>query len=138
MLIKDMNDTYELLNIQKALSEINPDEVHLNTVVRPPAEIYAEPIRYAELLFAKRILGENAQVIHPFHRKKAMKGKDTNESIMEMVKRRPLTITDIANVLGISSLNAQKMIDKLKKEGRLKEKTYKGKEYYSFQLQEKI
>jgi Mn-dependent DtxR family transcriptional regulator len=49
-----------------------------------------------------------------------------------MTKRRPVTIVDIANVIGISVANTQQMIKGLKAKGKLKEKQYQKEKYYSY------
>jgi len=51
-----------------------------------------------------------------------------------MAKRRPLTIIDIANVIGISEVNAKQWVNSLKEAGNLKERQYKEKKYYSCHL----
>jgi DNA-binding IscR family transcriptional regulator len=50
-------------------------------------------------------------------------------------KRRPLTIIDIANVIGISEVNAEQWVNNLKEAGKLKERQYKEKKYYSCPLE---
>jgi hypothetical protein len=45
-----------------------------------------------------------------------------------------LTIVDIANVIGISEVNAEEWVNSLKEAGKLKERQYKEKKYYSCPL----
>ncbi|MCG2721919.1 MAG: radical SAM protein, partial [Thermodesulfovibrionales bacterium] len=50
MLIKGLNDNAEeLLCMRNAISEIQPDRVHLNTVVRPPSLLSAKPLNREEM-----------------------------------------------------------------------------------------
>jgi DNA-binding transcriptional regulator GbsR (MarR family) len=49
-----------------------------------------------------------------------------------MTKRRPLTVIDISNVLGMSETNAARIIERLKAAGAVKEKHYGTKDYYIF------
>jgi wyosine [tRNA(Phe)-imidazoG37] synthetase (radical SAM superfamily) len=58
--------------------------------------------------------------------------KDGEEAIVEMTKRRPMTVSDIASVLGISDRNAEKWVSDLKKAGKLSIKQYKNQHFYSF------
>jgi wyosine [tRNA(Phe)-imidazoG37] synthetase (radical SAM superfamily) len=133
MLIRGFNDDAgSLSEIRNAISAIGPDKVYLNTVVRPPSEKYAKPLNRKEMLAVKRILGRNCEVIAGFHGRKIAETKDVAEAIVEMAKRRPLTITDIANVLGISDTNAQEWVKGLLAAKKLRERLYKGKKYYSF------
>lgn len=133
MLVKDFNDDAEsLLDIRNAISEIRPEKVYLNTVVRPPAENFAKPLNSNEMLSAKGILDQNCEVIAEFRGHKTDETKDVEEAIVAMTKRRPVTITDIANVLGISDANAERWANDLEKAGKLSIKHYKNQHFYSF------
>jgi wyosine [tRNA(Phe)-imidazoG37] synthetase (radical SAM superfamily) len=133
MLIKNFNDNIkELLRIKNAISEIQPDRVYLNTVVRPPSEIYAKPLDRDEMMAVKNFLDKSCEVIAEFHGQKVGEVQNVEDAIVEMTKRRPVTIVDIANVIGISVANAQQMIKGLKAKGKLKEKQYQKKKYYSY------
>jgi Fe-S oxidoreductases len=131
MLVKGVNDSKaELSRMKIAISEINPDKVHLNTVVRPPSEIYAEPLSHTEMIDIKNFFGEGCEIIAESSKHSAGTFRDVEESIIRMAKRRPVTIIDIADVIGISGTNAEKMIEGLKSRGKLKEVFHKGEKYY--------
>jgi wyosine [tRNA(Phe)-imidazoG37] synthetase (radical SAM superfamily) len=136
MLVKDFNDSRdELLFLRKAASEICPDKIYLNTVVRPPSEIYAKPLSQDEMISVKKYFDQRCEVITEFHGQKVEEAQNVEEAIIEMTKRRPLTITDIANVLGISEANAAKWVNGLKESGKLKERQYKGERYYTYTVE---
>ena len=126
------NDMQELSRMKKAISEIRPDKVYLNTVTRPPSEVYAKPLSPAEMIAIKDYLGGTCEVIAEFHKKQSLEVKDIEGSIIEMTKRRSLTVTDIADVLGISETNAESMLERLMAEGTVTEKQYGTKNYYIF------
>ncbi|KPJ98213.1 MAG: hypothetical protein AMK71_11765 [Nitrospira bacterium SG8_35_4] len=133
MLIKDFNDSPdELLRIRNAISGIQPDKVHLNTVVRPPSEICARQLSIDEMKAVRNFLDKRCEVIAAPHIKRSREHKDVEGSIIEMTKRRPLTITDIANVLGISEVNAESILERLQAEGTLIERKRGKKDYYIF------
>lgn len=133
MLIKNFNDnTEELSRIKITISDIQPDRVYLNTVVRPPSEIYAKPLDRDEMMAVKNFLDRSCEVITEFHGQKVGEVQNVGDAIVEMTKRRPVTIIDIANVIGISVANAQQMIKGLKSKGKLKEKQYQKEKYYSY------
>ncbi len=135
MLVKNFNDnTEELLRIKNAISEIQPDRVYLNTVVRPPSEIYAKPLGRDEMMAVKKILDKSCKVIAEFHDQTVGEVQNVEDAIVEMAKRRPLTIIDIANIIGISEVNAKQWVNSLKEAGKLKERQYKEKKYYSCPL----
>ena len=132
MLIKGYNDdSKELLQIKKALSEIQPDKIHLNTVIRPPSEKYASSLNADEMKAARDLLGESCEIIAEFHGKGYVGNQDLKGAIIEMTKRRPVTITDIANLFGLSEANATKMMQGLNVKGSIREIKYKEKRYYS-------
>lgn len=133
MLIKGFNnDRQELSGIKKAVSEIRPDKVYLNTVVRPPSEIYAQPLSMDEMAAVKKFLDKRCEVIAESHKKRSQEDKDVEGLIIEMTRRRPLTVPDIANVLGMSEKNAESIIERLKTGASVTEKQYGKKSYYVF------
>jgi len=135
MLIKNFNDsTEELARIKNAISGIQPDRVYLNTVVRPPSELYAKPLNRYEMMAVKKFFDQNYEIIAEFHGQKVGEAQNVEDAIIEMTKRRPLTIIDIANVLGVAETNARTWINILKYSGKLQERQYKGERYYSYAI----
>jgi len=131
MLVKDYNnDAEELLRMRNAISEIQPDRVHLNTVIRPPSELFAKPLSREEMAAAKTILGENCEIVAGFHGHREGEALNVEDSIVEMAKRRPVTVVDIANVLGVSETNAEHMIRGLIQKNRIEKKQYHNETYY--------
>jgi wyosine [tRNA(Phe)-imidazoG37] synthetase (radical SAM superfamily) len=132
MLVKGFNDDQaELSRIKKALTEIRPDKIHLNTVIRPPSETCAHPLNSAEMTAIKYFISENCEIIAGFYGKRKREAQKIEGSIIEMTRRRPVTVIDIANVFGISEANALRMVECLKAGRKLKEVYYRGKKYYS-------
>lgn len=135
MLIKGFNDNAEeLLSLKNAVLDIRPDRVYLNTVVRPPAEIYAKPLCSDEMMIAKKYFDNHCEVIAEFHDHAVGEVQNVEEAIIEMAKRRPLSIIDIASVIGISEVNAEQWVNSMTEANKLKETQYKEKKYYSCPL----
>jgi wyosine [tRNA(Phe)-imidazoG37] synthetase (radical SAM superfamily) len=133
MLIKGFNDNpQELSKIKEAVSQIRPDEIHLNTVIRPPSEMYAEPLSIEKMTGIKEFFGKECEVIGEFHAKARKRTEDIRLYTLETTKRRPLTTIDIANIFGISEGNATMMIERLKTEGVVTERRHGTKKYYIF------
>jgi len=64
LLVKGINNTIEnYLNLYNALTQIRPNKIHINTVVRAPA-YKVEPLTFGELLEASRIINHGSQVIY--------------------------------------------------------------------------
>jgi wyosine [tRNA(Phe)-imidazoG37] synthetase (radical SAM superfamily) len=93
MLVQDLNDTEEALNdIAKGLEQIQPDEVHINMPVRPPAEVWVKPTNEEGIMRATAILGKIAQVIHPQEGKFDLSGSENIiEAIIGIVTRHPMS-----------------------------------------------
>jgi wyosine [tRNA(Phe)-imidazoG37] synthetase (radical SAM superfamily) len=133
MLIKGFNDDpQELSKIKKVVSQIMPDKIHLNTVIRPPSEMYAEPLNIEEMTGIKEFFGKECEVIGEFHAKARKRTEDIRLYTLETIKRRPLTTIDIANIFGISESNTAMMIERLKTEGVVTERRHGTKKYYIF------
>lgn len=64
MLVKGVND-YEsnYRSLHDALELIRADKVHINTVVREPSFGFAKPLNIEELILAKEIIGNDAELI---------------------------------------------------------------------------
>ncbi len=53
--------------MRNAISEIRPDRVHLNTVVRPPSLISAKPLNREEMAAVKKFPDEDCEIVAEFH-----------------------------------------------------------------------
>ncbi len=132
MLIKDMND--EQLNLDKlkmVVEKIAPDRIHLNTVARPPSEKYALPLSIKELQKIEKLFGDNAEIIASF---KAKRGSvyllDTERTILEVVKRRPVTLDDICSVTSLHRNEVLKYLDQLHRAKKVKLTEHDNRNYY--------
>ncbi|MBC7286781.1 MAG: radical SAM protein [Armatimonadetes bacterium] len=116
MLVEGLNTSDEDLKaLAEAIARIEPDRVQLGTVVRPPAEAFARPVSAERLQQAREILGPVAEIIGPPSSAAAQaKGdQDLAAAILELLRRRPCTLTDIAAGLGVHPNEAAKYVDQL-------------------------
>jgi len=94
----------ELAKAAKCVDRIKPDRIQLNTVTRPPAEKYAlgvSPGRLAELASTFRLPAEVIADFRGVHRQaEFVAGR---KEILDMLRRRPCSIDDIADGLGRKS-----------------------------------
>jgi len=57
-----MNDhDEEVFRMKQVLDEIQPEKIHLNTVIRPPAYAIAQPVGEERLKEIQKILGERSE-----------------------------------------------------------------------------
>jgi len=95
---KGINDVKEeLLRMKKVVDRIQPDLIHLNTVVRPPSENWAAPLGRKEMEEIKAFFGKSASIISEFDRHPSMVSEmHIKEEILKILKRRPLSLSDLS------------------------------------------
>jgi wyosine [tRNA(Phe)-imidazoG37] synthetase (radical SAM superfamily) len=121
----------ELGRMKEAIDQIRPDRIHLNTVVRPPAETWARPLSAEELEKIQAFLGERASVITEFdrHLLSGLEG-DRREEILKILRRRPLSVIDLSKGMGISLEELEGEIRPLVQEGKLRVRSVGDLVYY--------
>lgn len=132
MLVKAINDRAEAIDsLQEVLPELGCDKIQLNTVIRPPSETYARPLDFDEMLKIKKFLGERCEVIPRFSRRgqRAYK-KDVEHQILDLVGRRPVTVGDISEALGLHENEVIKYVETLAELGQVKAERFNSQFYY--------
>ena len=127
-----VNDSKEeLLRMKKAVDRIQPDRIHLNTVVRPPSEKWAAPLNQKEMEEIQVYFGEKASIITEFDRHpSSISGRDIKEEILEILKRRPLSLSDLSKGMGIPQNELDEYIKPLAQEGKIQTRIFGGSMYY--------
>jgi len=127
-----VNDSKEeLLRMKKAVDRIQPDRIHLNTVVRPPSEKWAAPLSQKEMEEIQVYFGEKASIITEFDRHpSSISGRDIKEEILEILKRRPLSLSDLSRGMGIPQNELDEYIKPLAQEGKIQTRIFGGSMYY--------
>jgi len=124
--------------IAAQIKKIKPDRVHINTVVRPPAEEFAAPLQPAKLASLAGLFDPPAEVIAEFNSNFEKNITATKDSILSMLQRRPCTIAQIAGGYGMHIAEVSKYLGDLMRTGHIKEKRRKGAVYYAADRMEKI
>lgn len=132
MVVKGINDSPEEIKRMAEITErVKLDKIQLNTVVRPPAEEFAQPLDLENLKKIKKVLGKKCEVVAGFKRpNQKFYREDIEKGILTILKRRPVTLLDISRSLGMHQNEAIKYLDILEKEGQILAKVYKEKRYY--------
>lgn len=132
MLVKGVNDSpSHIQKLKEATSMIKPDKIQLNTVVRPPAEKSARPLSHDKLEKIKKVFGKNCEIITEFDKKQQTQPqKDLEGAILDMIRRRPVTLSDISVSLGKHANEIIKYLDFLLNEGKIRSVTHKDSKYY--------
>lgn len=140
MLLKGLNDQEpELAALKREIDRIAPDKVQLNTAVRPVAEAWARPLSWPELAAVAACLGEKAEIIASFSRP-APGSPDTvtDQAVVEMLARRPMTAPDLAQALGLPLPQLEQRLHRLQAAGLISQNTYQLKSFYQSKPQEKL
>ncbi len=115
-IVPGLNDTAEELTAMKAAIErINPDRIQVGTLDRPGAEAWvveAAPDKMREIAL---YLGGNAELIEEpqAHSKAAPLSEDFQEAILQILRRRPSTAQDLAQITGVRPAEVQKYLRRL-------------------------
>ena len=129
---KGVNDHQsELITMKKTVDQIQPDLIHLNTVVRPPFEKWAVPLDQKEMEEMRAFFGERASIISEFDRHPpAVTERDIKEKILKILKRRPLSLKDLSKGMGIRESEIEKYIQPLVSEGKIQARSFGDSIYY--------
>jgi wyosine [tRNA(Phe)-imidazoG37] synthetase (radical SAM superfamily) len=121
----------DIARIAAHIPRIRPDRIHLNTVARPPAEAAAHPLSSAKLAEFAQLLGDKTEIVAEFAAADVQPaGPASPQDILDMVKRHPCSIEDIAKGLAIHRAEAVKHVEHLLKEGKIGPERRGKTEYY--------
>ncbi|MGB9712784.1 MAG: radical SAM protein [Dissulfurimicrobium sp.] len=133
LLVQGINDSpQDIEALKEVIKSIMPDRVQLNTVSRPPAEHWARPVSEERLRDIQIELGETAEVIAGF---KGSGGVPEvcgvlEVELMEMLKRRPLTIEDISSLTRSGVDILKEALRRMERDGSIKCKIFGGRPFY--------
>lgn len=116
------DSSQEIGEIKKAINEINPDKIQLNTLDRPGAVEGLRPASHEELVAIQNQLDfENIEIVAAAARRKETKAyrNDTETAIMETIARRPCTVHDLRDILDIHINEINKYLDVLEADGKI-------------------
>jgi len=103
-IVPGMNDTeHELTALKQAIEKIGPDQVQLNTLDRPGPVSTVSII--ADVSERKDLLAYRT---------------DTESAILGTIARRPCTLKDLSEILGLQINEVNKYLDVLEADGKIK------------------
>jgi wyosine [tRNA(Phe)-imidazoG37] synthetase (radical SAM superfamily) len=132
LFVAGLNDgSADLRVLGEAIDAIQPDRVHVNTIVRPPSDPNVKPVAPSHLREIARALGSRAEVIAGgTERVQMMIDRGSEELVVAMAARRPVTAEDIARAIGTSQAEAAKLVSALTEKRVLTLVRHGGKLYY--------
>ena len=121
----------EINRLKTCINAIQPDKVQVNTVTRPPAEGFAEPVPKKQLETIAKKLYEKAEVIANYsevHKQQDFSAR--REDVLTLLQRRPCSVEDIAAGLGLHRNEVVKYVEELSSEGKIEAKPQHQQLYY--------
>ena len=121
----------EVNGLKKCIAAIQPDIVQVNTVTRPPAEGFAEPVSQNQLYAISKRLYKKTEIIADYrgvHKQQDFSA--CREDVLTLLQRRPCSVEDIAAGLGLHRNEVVKYIEELSSEGKIEAKPQNQRLYY--------
>ncbi|MBC7357276.1 MAG: radical SAM protein [Desulfacinum sp.] len=132
VLVRGVNDSREHLEALARLAEgIGPDRVELNTVVRPPAHPGVRGLDSTAMERAAALFPAGCtEVIGSFASSGPVADPDDLPGrIVELVRRRPCTVEEMAASLGVSPGRVSEAVAGLEKTGRVVRRRFHEREF---------
>ena len=121
----------EIADLRRCVDLIQPDRVQLNTISRPPSEDYAIAVSRARLEEIAATFSPPAEIIAEFHSERALEaGGVSRDEILQLLRRRPCAIDDIAAGLGMHRHEVLKYVEHLSDEGLVEERRVGDRLYF--------
>lgn len=130
--MRGLNSTPKAMaKIAELAQTFQPDVIHLNTAVRPPAESYVAPVPKDQLEELSKLFEPTAEVVAEFHSDCIPTAEANGDAVFGMLKRRPCTTDQVSTVLGLHINEVSKYIGKLVRTGQVQAKVSGDATYYS-------
>jgi len=107
----------EVARIKQIIDEVQPDKVHLNTVVRPPAESLTQPLDIQRLKEIQKLIGGRCEIIGKYNRCISARSQTTDrEAILGLLQRRPMTVEGLAIAFDAPASGIRQLLGELEQQ----------------------
>ena len=132
LFVKGMNDhDEEVFKMKQVLEELQPEKIHLNTVIRPPAYAVAQPVGEDRLKEIQRILGERSEIVGVFKEPhQTTVHRIDSQAILALLKRRAMTVSQMTDSLAMRREEIIESLNMLEQGKLITSHIFSGKEYY--------
>ncbi|NSW55294.1 MAG: radical SAM protein [Armatimonadetes bacterium] len=122
----------QVAKIAALAARIEPDRVQINTIARPPAEPDARGVSLEELYVLAELFTGTVEVVadHPLPAASAL-GETGADRVLDLLRRRPCTLDDIAAGLAMHRNEVLKYTDRLVREGAIAMREVGGKTFFA-------
>lgn len=123
-LIEGLNTSADDLQaLRDAIERIKPDKVQLNTAVRPTAQLGITRMTADKMERIAQQIGGRCEIIASFNRAPSAAMDRDKDDMMTMLRRRPCSLADICNSLGMGSERVFKELTTLLEQGLIRSET---------------
>ncbi len=130
LLAEGLNDSdSELALLRAAVDQIRPDRVHLNTVVRPPAESWARPLSARRMQEVAAFFGERAEIVSPVATGAGTTGSAREEELVRLLERRPMRQEELPDSLSAPESEIAELVRQLVARGVIELRTFDTRQY---------
>jgi len=124
--------------LKKAIKQIRPDKIQLNTVTRPPSEDFACSLDDGRMRRLVSFFGPKAEIIAD---RKIVISRESDEKniqnrIIALLARRPCLMSEIAGLFGMNESIMAKYISDLENRGKIKYTVTNNRIYYHLRKNE--
>lgn len=134
-------DSEQIAKIRAIIQRIRPDKVHLNTAVRPTAEMSIGKLNEDKLRSIAEMLGPNCEIISDYPGGgfvgdeedvvgAYLEADNKTQTLFSMLKRRPCSLEDICSAMNIGPNEALKYVTILEKKGAISIERRGGKTFF--------
>jgi wyosine [tRNA(Phe)-imidazoG37] synthetase (radical SAM superfamily) len=121
----------ELAKLARCADRMRPDRIHLNTVTRPPAEGFAVGVSHERMVDMAGLFRPPAEVISDSGVSRGYEEfSSSQEELLSLLQRRPCSIEDIAEGLGMHRSEVLKLLEGLTSLKALDRASVNGKLFY--------
>jgi len=132
MLCRGFNDEDQHMEkLREKIEKIGPTRIHLNTVVRPPAEEFAYPLSKEQLGKAAHLLGGKAEILPAeCHASAARVYGEIDREVLLLLERRPCSLEDLSRAFGVAEKDMAASLRKLRDKGAVGYEVYNRTIFY--------
>lgn len=122
----------QVTRIARAAALVQPDRVQLNTVARPPAEPGVRAVGQVEMERLARMFAGPVEIVADYQAAGLEPAQQVNEErVLDMLRRRPCTVQDVAKAFGLHPNEVLKYVGHLLRQGSIKRVELGGSDYYT-------
>ena len=131
MLVENLNDTIPHLQLlAEKIKEIKPDNIFINTPIRPPAEEWVKPPTSDRILKAAQILGaRRTPITLPQAEFRLEAYPNPIEAIIDITRTHPMSIDEVRKTLINYGYNPDQIIQQVLSTGQVSMRRYMDKYY---------